>query len=135
MGFGFADYGYAVQSTSGVKVVDYTDGTAASPAGYMANSAGAFTYANLTNAVQYQWRSTMEKNADGTPFASSTHTYNGNQMDSTAKYYNQSLIHPLNYISNGAPTLLEKDYIGFVQSAAATAAFTQTNTWGMSALL
>jgi phosphate transport system substrate-binding protein len=125
MGFGFADYGY-VAGASGITMVDYTD--AIKTTGYVANSLN-FDYANLTKTAQYQYRSTEEKNPDG------TYVQKNDQTNGAAKYYNLSLVHPLYYITNGNPTTLQKDYIDFTRSASAKQGFVQTNTWNIADLL
>jgi len=105
---GFCDYGY-VATRSDVIILNLDDGI---------NQYVGINYNNLTSVAQKEYRINVEK----------TDT----SKQSSITQYNVSLIHPLNYITNGNPSTLQNAFINFARSGDASQGFIDTNTFPLS---
>jgi phosphate transport system substrate-binding protein len=118
---GYGDFGY-VSGRTDVDMLAINDGIYTYPGvlGGSSSTIWAAQYANLTTAAQAEYRNNVEK------------TKTGGQADAKGTY-NITMIHPLVYLTNGAPSSsIVKNYIQFAQSGAATQAFKDTNTFALS---
>ncbi len=110
---GFCDFGY-VANRKDVTIIPYIDEVNA--AAY-----SKFDYATLAKAAQSEYRINVEKSTTDTQAKVSS--------------YNLTLIHPLNYISNGEPSVIANGFMNFATGTEATQAFKDTNTFGLAQLL
>jgi phosphate transport system substrate-binding protein len=111
---GFADYGY-IATRSDVVMLPLNDGFKAYPT---YGSSNTKSYENLTAVAQTEYRNNVEKIQS--------------VGQSSVTQYNLSLIHPLNYVTNGNPTTLCGSFIDFARSGAAAQGFIDTNTFPLS---
>ena len=105
---GFCDFGY-VATRSDVVILPLDDGI---------RSYVGINYANLTVAAQNEYRNNVEKTQS--------------KAQSSVAEYNLTLIHPLNYITNGNPSTLQNAFINFARSGDASQGFIDTNTFPLS---